>query len=91
MRLLGVAVLLGLPVRFVSKPHIAFSSYRHETVQTSESQVLANYLTIRGEGYCKGQTILELGSGTGLVGLVAAALGGDVWMTDQAFVEYPSY
>jgi len=47
-------------------------------------EVLANYLTIRGEGYCKGQTILELGSGTGLVGLVAAALGGDVWMTDQA-------
>ncbi|KAF8845623.1 hypothetical protein BDN67DRAFT_961214 [Paxillus ammoniavirescens] len=47
-------------------------------------EVLANYLTIRGEGYCKGRSILELGSGTGLVGLVAAALGGDVWITDQA-------
>ncbi|KAF9224323.1 hypothetical protein BS17DRAFT_779635 [Gyrodon lividus] len=47
-------------------------------------EVLANYLTLRGKGYCKGQTILELGSGTGLVGLVAGALGGDVWITDQA-------
>ncbi|KIK99697.1 hypothetical protein PAXRUDRAFT_465335 [Paxillus rubicundulus Ve08.2h10] len=46
--------------------------------------VLANYLTIRGEAYCKGRTILELGSGTGLVGLVAAILGGNVWITDQA-------
>jgi predicted nicotinamide N-methyase len=35
----------------------------------------------------KGRTILELGSGTGLVGLIGAALGADaVWITDQAFV-----
>ncbi|KAF9246900.1 putative methyltransferase-domain-containing protein [Melanogaster broomeanus] len=47
-------------------------------------EVLANYLAFRGEGHCKGKTILELGSGTGLVGLVAGALGGDVWITDQA-------
>ena len=30
--------------------------------------------------------ILELGSGTGLVGLAAGLLGADVWITDQAFV-----
>lgn len=30
--------------------------------------------------------ILELGSGTGLVGLVAGKLGGKVWITDQASV-----
>ncbi|KAH0839616.1 putative methyltransferase-domain-containing protein [Lanmaoa asiatica] len=47
-------------------------------------EVLANYLTLRGEGYCTGRTILELGSGTGLVGLVAGKLGGNVWITDQA-------
>jgi predicted nicotinamide N-methyase len=32
----------------------------------------------------EGRTIVELGSGTGLVGLVAAKLGGKVWITDQA-------
>ncbi|KIJ70428.1 hypothetical protein HYDPIDRAFT_78259 [Hydnomerulius pinastri MD-312] len=47
-------------------------------------EVLANYLTLRGEPYCKGRTILELGSGTGLVGLVAGTLSGNVWITDQA-------
>lgn len=30
--------------------------------------------------------MLELGSGTGLVGLIAAVLGANVWITDQACV-----
>ncbi|KAI9575006.1 putative methyltransferase-domain-containing protein [Boletus coccyginus] len=47
-------------------------------------EVLANYLAFRGERCCAGKTILELGSGTGLVGLVAGRLGGRVWITDQA-------
>ena len=49
-------------------------------------QVLAHYLALRGERYCMGKTILELGSGTGLVGLVIGKLGGKVWITDQALV-----
>lgn len=34
----------------------------------------------------KDKHVLELGSGTGLVGLAAAKLGARVWITDQAFV-----
>lgn len=55
--------------------------------KTNRLQVLANYLTQRGEDYCTGRAILELGSGTGLVGLVAGKLGGKVWITDQASVD----
>jgi predicted nicotinamide N-methyase len=50
-------------------------------------QVLSNYIAFRGAGYLEGKKIVELGSGTGLVGLVAGALGGTVWITDQAFVQ----
>ncbi|KAJ6539044.1 putative methyltransferase-domain-containing protein [Mycena capillaripes] len=47
-------------------------------------EVLAQYLVKRGPNFLQGQKILELGSGTGLVGLVAAMLGGTVYLTDQA-------
>ncbi|KAG5644571.1 hypothetical protein DXG03_008145 [Asterophora parasitica] len=48
-------------------------------------EVLSSYLAKRGPGYVRGRTILELGSGTGLVGLVAARLGCEsVCITDQA-------
>jgi len=47
-------------------------------------QVLAAYLVRRGGEYLEGRNITELGSGTGLVGLVAGMLGGRVWITDQA-------
>ncbi|KAF8351197.1 putative methyltransferase-domain-containing protein [Amanita rubescens] len=45
-------------------------------------QILSNYIVKRG--LLQGKTILELGSGTGLVGLVAGKLGAKVWITDQA-------
>ena len=51
------------------------------------SQILASYLVQKGPSYIRSKHILELGSGTGLVGLVAGVLGDtDVWITDQASV-----
>ncbi|KAF8901633.1 putative methyltransferase-domain-containing protein [Gymnopilus junonius] len=48
-------------------------------------QILANYLVQKGPKYIKGKTVLELGSGTGLVGLAVGALGdAKVLITDQA-------
>ncbi|KAK0468013.1 putative methyltransferase-domain-containing protein [Desarmillaria tabescens] len=47
-------------------------------------QVLSNYLVRRDRSFFQDKTILELGSGTGLVGIVAAKLGANVWVTDQA-------
>ena len=49
-------------------------------------QTLGNYLAWRGASALAGRTIVELGAGTGLVGFVAGALGGDVLITDQACV-----
>ncbi|KAA1466003.1 hypothetical protein DENSPDRAFT_830731 [Dentipellis sp. KUC8613] len=45
-------------------------------------EVLAAYLARRKS--LAGTNVVELGSGTGLVGLVAAQLGARVWITDQA-------
>ncbi|KAH9843673.1 putative methyltransferase-domain-containing protein [Rhodofomes roseus] len=45
-------------------------------------EVLSRYISRHGS--LEGQTVLELGSGTGLVGLVAGKLGAEVWITDQA-------
>ncbi|PPR02451.1 hypothetical protein CVT24_002000 [Panaeolus cyanescens] len=48
-------------------------------------QILGSYLVQKGPEYIQDKTILELGSGTGLVGLVAGALGSTTtWITDQA-------
>ncbi|CCL99165.1 uncharacterized protein FIBRA_01180 [Fibroporia radiculosa] len=44
-------------------------------------EVLSQYIARRGS--LQGKTVLELGSGTGLVGLVAGILGASVWITDQ--------
>ncbi|KAK1228887.1 Protein-lysine N-methyltransferase efm6 [Marasmius sp. AFHP31] len=50
-------------------------------------QILSNYLFRKGSAYLEGKNVLELGSGTGLVGLVAAMLDpSHVWITDQAFL-----
>jgi len=48
-------------------------------------QVLACYIARRGLAL-QGTNVLELGSGTGLVGLVAGYLGAHVCVTDQAYV-----
>ncbi|EJF63020.1 hypothetical protein DICSQDRAFT_83873 [Dichomitus squalens LYAD-421 SS1] len=45
-------------------------------------EVLSSYIARKGS--LEGKTVLELGSGTGLVGLVAGHLGARVWITDQA-------
>lgn len=51
-------------------------------------QILATYLAQREPGYFRNKNVLELGAGTGLVGLVAGELepGCRVVITDQAFV-----
>ncbi|KAG7448922.1 S-adenosyl-L-methionine-dependent methyltransferase [Guyanagaster necrorhizus] len=47
-------------------------------------QILSNYLVRTLRSFLQGKTVLELGSGTGLVGIVAAKLGAKVYVTDQA-------
>ncbi|KAK0231138.1 putative methyltransferase-domain-containing protein [Armillaria fumosa] len=47
-------------------------------------QILSNYLVQQDRSFLQDKTVLELGSGTGLVGIVAARLGAQVWVTDQA-------
>ncbi|KAF8204866.1 putative methyltransferase-domain-containing protein [Pholiota molesta] len=49
-------------------------------------QILASYLVQKGPEYFKNKNVLELGSGTGLVGLAIGAFGfaTTVWITDQA-------
>lgn len=47
-------------------------------------QILATYLIQKGSDYLRGKNVLELGAGTGLVGLVAGQLPGTkLWITDQ--------
>ncbi|KAF8639867.1 hypothetical protein AX17_001122 [Amanita inopinata Kibby_2008] len=47
-------------------------------------QVLSSYIVKRGSEYLKDKVVVELGSGTGLVGLVAGRLGAKAWITDQS-------
>ena len=46
-------------------------------------EVLSRYIVRRGRDYWKGKRVIELGSGTGLVGLVAGYLGAHAVLTDQ--------
>jgi protein N-lysine methyltransferase METTL21A len=46
-------------------------------------EVLSRYVVRRGRDYWQGKRVLELGSGTGLVGLVAGYLGAHAVITDQ--------
>ena len=49
-------------------------------------EVLSRYIVRQGRDYWKGKRVLELGSGTGLVGLVAGYLGAHTVLTDQKLV-----
>jgi hypothetical protein len=51
---------------------------------STHSKILSNYIVKRGSESLQGRTVLELGSGTGMVGLVAGKLGAKAWITDQA-------
>lgn len=46
-------------------------------------EVLSRYIVRQGRDYWRGKRVLELGSGTGLVGLVAGYLGAHTVLTDQ--------
>ncbi|KAJ7067976.1 putative methyltransferase-domain-containing protein [Mycena amicta] len=48
------------------------------------AEVLCRYLARRGSTSLRGKTVLDLGSGTGLCGLLAAKLGATAYLTDQA-------
>lgn len=60
--------------------HLYTPYYRH---WVRLLQVLARYIARRGKAL-QGLNVLELGSGTGLVGLVAGYFGARVYITDQA-------
>ena len=60
----------------------------NEAMADLRFQVLSRYLAYRYEcdpSYLRGKKILELGSGTGLVGIAAGLLerSAEVWVTDQ--------
>lgn len=46
-------------------------------------EVLSRHIVRHGRDYWQGKRVLELGSGTGLVGLVAGYLGAHTVLTDQ--------
>lgn len=84
--ILGETIRLTFPVDF---PRVSISlkvdaSHGCGGIAWPAGEVLSNYIAFRGIGYLQGKNIVEVGSGTGLVGLVAGALGGTVWITDQA-------
>jgi hypothetical protein len=67
-----------------------FHRYHHTpSPNVRHVQVLANYLARRGSTL-EGLNVLELGSGTGLVGLLTGYLGARVCITDQAYVSLPT-
>ena len=67
--------------------HLSSRRVREKSYRSGRSQILSSYLLQRGPSSLKDKTVLELGSGTGLVGLVAGYLGPEhVWITDQRSV-----
>lgn len=51
---------------------------------TKCGRYMAEYFASLAENQFEGKRILELGGGTGIVGICASLLGGDVMITDQA-------
>merc|ERR1719461_1948910 len=45
--------------------------------------MMAKYLELQPADFFEGKTFVELGSGTGILGLVCAALGGTVIVSDK--------
>lgn len=80
-----VEVSLGRQGSLVPRSRL-FSCEYHQPL--SKFQIVAKYLAERGS--LTGKTVLELGSGTGLVGLVAAMLGARVYITDQLYAMDPT-
>jgi protein N-lysine methyltransferase METTL21A len=70
----------------VSTRHLC-CNHRAIRSRSASAQVLSAYICRRGS--LKGKNVLEIGSGTGLVGLAAGVLGATVWITDQAYVLSP--
>jgi len=52
-------------------------------------EVLSRYIIRQGRDYWRGKRVLELGSGTGLVGIVAGYLGAHTVLTDQGSASLP--
>ena len=71
----------GVASRSGNRPSITSIIFFSLTVQSA--QHLATYLAARGVGSLRGRRVLELGSGTGIVGILAAMLGATVCLTDQ--------
>jgi hypothetical protein len=78
---LDAAASLGQRERCASIPILYTPYYRHRVCLL---QVLARYIARRGKAL-QGLNVLELGSGTGLVGLTAGYFGARVYITDQAW------
>jgi len=72
-----------------SSCHLFSSLLTRRPPNVRHLQVLAGYIARRGPAL-QGLNVLELGSGTGLVGLVAGCLGARVCITDQACVIFLS-
>ncbi|KAL7831511.1 hypothetical protein SRHO_G00310140 [Serrasalmus rhombeus] len=89
----GVSCVLNEAVLFLSSAEFHFASHRLRLAQDwnrlgvaavvwDAAVVLCMYLEL-GHVDLKGRAVIELGAGTGLVGIVAALLGATVTITDR--------
>lgn len=71
---LGVAAVVWDAVSVVSNRHLSLLHQLMHITSTSQAVVMCMYLEL-GKVELKGKEAIELGAGTGLVGIVAALLG----------------